>query len=190
MDKLTDIRLLFSFEGRINRVRYWYALFASGIFCLVLLLQVAFVIGGILGADVDPSTVAGPTGASTASRSIQHGVPAFLVHNAACRSGRMGGVLTRTESRWRPISGPRDLRRRSLRWIGPGTCSASRAASTAPNLARGAGHHLLDDLPGRADRHRRQLLRRRQIVQLRGQRHLRILDPATYRSLSRPISFR
>ena len=52
MDKLTDNKFLFSFEGRINRFKYWYALFASGIFCLVLLLLVAFVIGGILGADV------------------------------------------------------------------------------------------------------------------------------------------
>ena len=52
MDKLTDNKFLFSFEGRINRFKYWYALFASGIFCLVLLLLLAFVIGGILGADV------------------------------------------------------------------------------------------------------------------------------------------
>jgi uncharacterized membrane protein YhaH (DUF805 family) len=52
MDKLTDNRFLFSFEGRINRFKYWYALFASGIFCLVLLLLLAFVIVGILGADV------------------------------------------------------------------------------------------------------------------------------------------
>ena len=52
MDKLTDNRFLFSFEGRINRFKYWYAVFASGIFCLVLMLVLAFVIGGILGADV------------------------------------------------------------------------------------------------------------------------------------------
>ena len=44
MDKLTDNRFLFSFEGRINRFKYWYALFASGIFCLVLLLLLAFVV--------------------------------------------------------------------------------------------------------------------------------------------------
>jgi uncharacterized membrane protein YhaH (DUF805 family) len=52
MDQLTDNKFLFSFEGRINRFKYWYALFASGIFCLVLMLLLAFVIGGILGADV------------------------------------------------------------------------------------------------------------------------------------------
>jgi uncharacterized membrane protein YhaH (DUF805 family) len=52
MDKLTDNRFLFSAEGRINRFKYWYAVFASGIFCLVLMLVLAFVIGGILGADV------------------------------------------------------------------------------------------------------------------------------------------
>jgi len=52
MDKLTDNRFLFSFEGRINRFKYWYALFASGVFCLVVMLLLAFAIGGILGADV------------------------------------------------------------------------------------------------------------------------------------------
>ncbi len=52
MDKLTDNRFLFCFEGRINRFKYWYALFASGVFCLVVMLLLAFVIGAILGADV------------------------------------------------------------------------------------------------------------------------------------------
>jgi uncharacterized membrane protein YhaH (DUF805 family) len=52
MDKLTDNRFLFSFEGRINRFKYWYALFANGIFCLVLMLLLAFVISGIFGATV------------------------------------------------------------------------------------------------------------------------------------------
>ena len=52
MGKLTDKRFILSFEGRINRFKYWYALFASGISCLVFMLLLAFAIGGIFGATV------------------------------------------------------------------------------------------------------------------------------------------
>lgn len=41
---------LFSFEGRINRAKYWYAVFASGISCLIFLSLLAAAIGGIFGA--------------------------------------------------------------------------------------------------------------------------------------------
>jgi uncharacterized membrane protein YhaH (DUF805 family) len=49
---LTSNEFLFSFEGRINRAKYWYALFASLIFCFVFLAVLAFAIGGIFGAVV------------------------------------------------------------------------------------------------------------------------------------------
>ena len=52
MGKLTDNQFLFGFEGRINRAKYWYALFASMTFCLVFMAVAAFVIGGIFGASV------------------------------------------------------------------------------------------------------------------------------------------
>jgi uncharacterized membrane protein YhaH (DUF805 family) len=52
MGKLTDNRFLFSFKGRINRLQYGYALFASLIFCLVLMSILASAIGGIFGASV------------------------------------------------------------------------------------------------------------------------------------------
>jgi len=52
MDKLTDNRFLFGFEGRINRFKYWYALFASLIFCLVFTFALAFAIGIVFGAHV------------------------------------------------------------------------------------------------------------------------------------------
>jgi uncharacterized membrane protein YhaH (DUF805 family) len=52
MDKLTDNRFLFSFEGRINRAKYWYAVFASSVACLVFLAILALVIGGIFGAGL------------------------------------------------------------------------------------------------------------------------------------------
>jgi uncharacterized membrane protein YhaH (DUF805 family) len=52
MGKLTDNRFLFGFEGRINRAKYWYALFASMIFCLVFMALAAFVISLIFGATV------------------------------------------------------------------------------------------------------------------------------------------
>ena len=52
MDKLTDNQFLFGFEGRINRAKYWYALFASMTFCLVLMTAAASAIGVIFGAAV------------------------------------------------------------------------------------------------------------------------------------------
>jgi uncharacterized membrane protein YhaH (DUF805 family) len=52
MDKLTNDKFLFGFEGRINRVKYWYALLASGISCLVFMLALAFIIGTIFGVVV------------------------------------------------------------------------------------------------------------------------------------------
>ena len=51
-NSLTSNEFLFSFEGRINRVKYWYALFASLISCLVFLAVLAFAIGGTFGAGV------------------------------------------------------------------------------------------------------------------------------------------
>ena len=50
--KLTDNRFLFSPEGRINCLKYGYALFANLIFCLVCMTAVAFAVGRILGAAV------------------------------------------------------------------------------------------------------------------------------------------
>ena len=50
--KVTDNRFLFGFKGRINRAKYIYALFASPIFCLVLMAILAFAIAGIFGATV------------------------------------------------------------------------------------------------------------------------------------------
>jgi len=52
MVKLTDNQFLFGFEGRINRAKYWYALFASMAFCLVFMAMAAFVISVIFGATV------------------------------------------------------------------------------------------------------------------------------------------
>jgi uncharacterized membrane protein YhaH (DUF805 family) len=52
MGKLTDNQFLFGFEGRINRAKYWYALFASLISCLVFIFALAFAIGIIFGAHV------------------------------------------------------------------------------------------------------------------------------------------
>jgi uncharacterized membrane protein YhaH (DUF805 family) len=52
MGKLTDNEFLFGFEGRINRAKYWYALFASMISCLVFMLALAFAIGIIFGTHV------------------------------------------------------------------------------------------------------------------------------------------
>ena len=43
---------LFSFNGRINRAKYWYAVFASSAFCGVLLGVWAFVLGRIFGASI------------------------------------------------------------------------------------------------------------------------------------------
>jgi uncharacterized membrane protein YhaH (DUF805 family) len=52
MGKLTDNQFLFGFEGRINRAKYWYALFASMMFCLVFMAVAAAGIGVIFGATV------------------------------------------------------------------------------------------------------------------------------------------
>jgi uncharacterized membrane protein YhaH (DUF805 family) len=52
MDKLTDNQFLFGFEGRINRAKYWYSLFASMTFCLVFMAAAASAIGVIFGAAV------------------------------------------------------------------------------------------------------------------------------------------
>jgi uncharacterized membrane protein YhaH (DUF805 family) len=52
MGKLTDNQFLFGFEGRINRVKYWYALFASLISGLVFMAALAFAIGVVFGATV------------------------------------------------------------------------------------------------------------------------------------------
>ena len=48
----TSNEFLFSFEGRINRAKYWYAVFASSAFCGVLLGVWAFVLGRIFGASI------------------------------------------------------------------------------------------------------------------------------------------
>jgi uncharacterized membrane protein YhaH (DUF805 family) len=48
----TSNAFLFSFEGRINRAKWWYALFASSAACLVFLSILAFTIGAITGAGV------------------------------------------------------------------------------------------------------------------------------------------
>ena len=48
----TSNQFLFSFQGRINRARYWYAAFASSAFCGILLGVLAFALGRIFGADV------------------------------------------------------------------------------------------------------------------------------------------
>ncbi len=48
----TSNAFLFSFQGRINRAKYWYALFASSAACLVFLSILAFAIGGIFGSSI------------------------------------------------------------------------------------------------------------------------------------------
>jgi uncharacterized membrane protein YhaH (DUF805 family) len=48
----TSNEFLFSFEGRINRARYWYALYASMINGLFFLAIWAFVLGAIFGVSV------------------------------------------------------------------------------------------------------------------------------------------
>ena len=53
MDKSwTSNEFLFSFEGRINRAKYWYALYAGMINCLFFLLLWAFVLGAVFGVSV------------------------------------------------------------------------------------------------------------------------------------------
>src|SRR5260370_9228061 len=51
-NSFTSNAFLFSFEGRTNRAKYWYALFASSAACLVFLSILAFAIGSIFGAGV------------------------------------------------------------------------------------------------------------------------------------------
>ncbi|WP_213739317.1 DUF805 domain-containing protein [Bradyrhizobium sp. dw_411] len=53
MGKLTDNQFLFGFAGRINRAKYWYALFASMTFCLVFMAAAAFAISRIFGANIE-----------------------------------------------------------------------------------------------------------------------------------------
>jgi uncharacterized membrane protein YhaH (DUF805 family) len=48
----TSNAFLFSFEGRINRAKYWYALVASSVACLVFLSILASAIGGIFGSSI------------------------------------------------------------------------------------------------------------------------------------------
>jgi uncharacterized membrane protein YhaH (DUF805 family) len=51
-NSFTSNAFLFSFAGRINRAKYWYAGFASSIFCLVFIGILALAIGGIFGAGL------------------------------------------------------------------------------------------------------------------------------------------
>jgi len=48
----TSNEFLFSFEGRINRAKYWYAVFASSAACMVFISIVALAVGGIFGAGL------------------------------------------------------------------------------------------------------------------------------------------
>jgi uncharacterized membrane protein YhaH (DUF805 family) len=48
----TSDEFLFSFEGRFNRAKYWYALYAGMISCLVRLVLLVFALGVIFGASV------------------------------------------------------------------------------------------------------------------------------------------
>ena len=48
----TSNEFLFSFKGRINRAKCWYAVFASSAFCGVLLGVWAFALGRIFGANI------------------------------------------------------------------------------------------------------------------------------------------
>jgi uncharacterized membrane protein YhaH (DUF805 family) len=53
MDSIVSKTFLFSFQGRINRAKYWYALLASTIFCLVLLSILSSAVGGFFGVGVE-----------------------------------------------------------------------------------------------------------------------------------------
>jgi uncharacterized membrane protein YhaH (DUF805 family) len=57
MVKLTDNSFLFSFEGSINRAKYWYALFASMAFSLVVMSALAFTLAGLFGVSVKSVSV-------------------------------------------------------------------------------------------------------------------------------------
>jgi uncharacterized membrane protein YhaH (DUF805 family) len=52
MDSIVSNHFLFSFQGRINRFKYWYAAFASMMACLVFVAILAFVIASLFGAGV------------------------------------------------------------------------------------------------------------------------------------------
>jgi uncharacterized membrane protein YhaH (DUF805 family) len=52
MASIVSNTFLFSFKGRINRAKYWYALLASTISCLVVLIILADAIERIFGVDV------------------------------------------------------------------------------------------------------------------------------------------
>ncbi len=54
---MTDNAFLFSFEGRINRAKYWYALLASTAFGLVVMSILAFTLAGLFGAGVKSVSV-------------------------------------------------------------------------------------------------------------------------------------
>ena len=51
-NRYTSNEFLFSFEGRINRAKYWYAVFASSAFCGVLLGVLAFALGRIFAVSI------------------------------------------------------------------------------------------------------------------------------------------
>jgi uncharacterized membrane protein YhaH (DUF805 family) len=57
MVKLTDNAFLFSFKGRINRAKYWYALFASMAFSLVVMSFLALTLAGLFGVGVKSVSV-------------------------------------------------------------------------------------------------------------------------------------
>ena len=52
MGSMVSNAFLFGFEGRTNRAKYWYAVFASSISCLVFMWIVAAAIGSIFGVGV------------------------------------------------------------------------------------------------------------------------------------------
>lgn len=59
MASMVSNAFLFGFEGRINRAKYWYAVFVSMMSCGVFMAMLAIAIGGIFGAGwkwvhVDP----------------------------------------------------------------------------------------------------------------------------------------
>ena len=53
MGSMVSNEFLFSFEDRINRLKYWYGFFASLISGLFFLWVLAFAIGGIFGTGVE-----------------------------------------------------------------------------------------------------------------------------------------
>jgi uncharacterized membrane protein YhaH (DUF805 family) len=57
MGSMVSNEFLFSFKGRINRAKYWYAVFASSIACLVFLSILSSAIGRIFGVAVTSISV-------------------------------------------------------------------------------------------------------------------------------------